>query len=202
MGLRFVVFEGVDGAGKTTQANLLVRALRRRGRRVLHVREPGATGIGENVRRLLLRRSGRMSVECELYLFMAARAQLVAEKIRPALREGRVVVCDRFLYSSAAYQGAAGGLGIANVLRTGRLAVDGVRPDRVIVLDLDPSEALVRLRGRRGDRISARGLRYQEAVRRGFREVARRLGRRAIVVDASRDARTVHRDILVRLGIR
>lgn len=193
---RFIVLEGIDGAGKTTQAKLLVRALRRRGRAVVYVREPGGTDLGEQVRRLLLDRRSRMTVECELYLYMAARAQLVAERIRPALRRGRTVVCDRFLYSSAAYQGEAGGVGVGDVLALGRWAVDGVAPDRVVILDLDPREGLRRKRGGRADRIERRGLAYQRSVRRGFLRVAKLLGRRALVLDAAAPPDELHRRIL------
>jgi len=193
---RFIVLEGIDGAGKTTQARLLVRALRRRRRAVIYVREPGGTDLGEKIRRLLLDHRSRMTVGTELYLYMAARAQLVAERIRPALRRGRTVVCDRFLYSSAAYQGEAGGVGVGDVLELGRWAVDGVAPDRVIILDLDPLEGRRRKRGRRADRIESRGLAYQRAVRRGFLRVAKRLGRRALVLDAAAPPDELHRRIL------
>jgi dTMP kinase len=194
---RFIVLEGIDGSGKTTQAKRLVRALRKG---VLSVREPGATAVGERIRRLLLDRRSRMSVECELYLYMAARAQLVSEKIRPALKAGRTVVCDRFIYSSAAYQGAAGGLGIRPVLELGRLAVEGATPDKVVIIDLDPAEALKRQRGK-ADRIERRGLAYQRKVRRGFLKVARILGRRALVIDGARDPDTIHEEIRRRLRI-
>lgn len=200
---RFIVLEGIDGAGKTTQARLLVAALRRRGTPVLYLREPGGTVIGEKVRRLLLNRANRMEIACELYLYMAARAQLVAERIRPALKAGQAVVCDRFLYSSAAYQGEAGGIGVRAVLELGRLAVDGVVPDRVLILDLDPRHARRRKRGSGAatDRIEDRGLAYQTAVRRGFRRIARLLGRRASIIDASGDPAVVHRHILRALGM-
>jgi dTMP kinase len=199
---RFIVLEGIDGAGKTTQAKLLSGALRRRGARVVYVREPGGTAAGEKIRRLLLDRRSRMEVACELYLYMAARAQLVAERIRPALRAGRTVVCDRFLYSSAAYQGEAGGVGVRAVLDLGRLAVDGVEPDRVLILDLDPRLAWRRKLGAgSADRIERRGLAYQRAVRRGFRRVARLLGRRAALIEAAADPADVHRRILRELGV-
>lgn len=200
---RFIVLEGIDGAGKTTQARLLAAELRRRGARVLCVREPGGTSIGEKVRRLLLDRANHMETACELYLYMAARAQLVAERIRPALRAGRAVVCDRFLYSSAAYQGEAGGLGVRAVLELGRLAVHGVVPDCVLILDLDPRLARRRKCGdgrAAVDRIEKRGLAYQTAVRRGFRRVAKLLGRRATLIDASGDPAAVHRRILRAIG--
>ena len=114
---------------------------------------------------------------------MASRAQLVAEKILPALRRGTWVVCDRFLYSSVAYQGAAAGVGTRAVWEMGRVAVDGARPDLVFLLDIDPTAAF-RRGSRSRDRIERRSIAYHRSVRRGFRQAARRLGRRAVIVNA------------------
>ena len=179
---KFIVFEGPDRAGKTTQARRLARALRRR-RKVVTVREPGATPVGERIRAVLLDRRRTMAPETELLLYMACRAQLVRERILPALRRGRWVICDRFLYSSVAYQGAAG-IATSPIHEIGSLAVDGARPDLVFFLDLDPTEAF-RRGPRRRDRIERRSLPYHRKVRAGFRRAARRLGRRAVLLDAT-----------------
>lgn len=194
MHARFIVFEGPDRAGKSTQARLLAARLRRAGRSVLLVREPGSTPLGERIRHLLLRRRSDLDARAELFLYMASRAQLVAQRIQPALRHGRIVVCDRYVYSSIAYQGAGGGLGMNRVEAIGALATQGLVPDRVVFLDLDPRTAFAR-GPRRRDRIEARSSRYHRRVRRAFRSIARALGRRALVVDARAPAREIHERI-------
>ena len=158
------------------------------------VREPGGTAVGERVRSVLLDRRGRMCAETELFLYMASRAQLVREKIAPALRRGRWVVCDRFLYSSVAYQGAAG-LDTRGIWEMGRLAVDGATPDLVLFLDLDPRAAF-RRGARSRDRIERRSIAYHQRVRAGFRRAARRLGRRAVLVDAAAPEDDVAKQII------
>lgn len=187
---KFIVLEGPDRAGKSSQAQRLARALRRR--RPLVVREPGGTNVGERIRSILLRRE--MCIESEVLLYMASRAQLVRERIVPALTEGRWVVCDRFLYSSVAYQGAAG-VPRRAIWDVGRFAVGGARPDLVIFLDLDPEAAFKRGPKRR-DRIERRPLAYHRRVRAGFLTAAHRLGRRAVVIDASRPRGAVAADVL------
>ena len=134
----FVTFEGIDRSGKTTQAWLLVEAL---GDEALGVREPGGTPAGERVRELLKDPSVELSPEAEALLFAAARSELVAEVILPALSEGKVVVSDRFLDSSLAYQGGARGLGIEDVERVNHFATRGLKPDLTFLLDLSPDEA-------------------------------------------------------------
>jgi dTMP kinase len=180
---KLIVFEGPDRAGKTTQARRLASALRRRSRPVLLVREPGGTDVGERIRDVLLDARRRVCPEAELFLYMASRAQLVRERILPALRRGRWVVCDRYLYSSVAYQGDGGGLGPAAVWSVGRLAVGPAEPDLALFLDIDPADAF-RRGPRARDRIERRPLSYHRRVRRGFRAAARRLGPRAVVLNA------------------
>ena len=186
---RFIVLEGPDRAGKSSQARRLARALR--PRRPLLVREPGGTDLGERIRAILLHRD--MCVESEVLLYMASRAQLVREKIVPALSDGRWVVCDRFLYSSVAYQGAAG-VPARAIWDVGRLAVDGAQPDLVIFLDVDPAVAFKRGSKKR-DRIERRAMAYHRRVRAGFLTAAHRLGRRAVVLDASRSPSAVAADV-------
>ena len=186
---RFIVLEGPDRAGKSSQARRLARALR--PRRPLLVREPGGTDLGERIRAILLHRD--MCVESEVLLYMASRAQLVREKIVPALSDGRWVVCDRFLYSSVAYQGAAG-VPARAIWDVGRLAVDGAQPDLVIFLDVDPAVAFKRGSKKR-DRIERRAMAYHRRVSAGFLTAAHRLGRRAVVLDASRSPSAVAADV-------
>src|SRR3954467_232629 len=155
----FVTFEGIDRSGKTTQAGLLVDAL---GAEALGVREPGGTPAGEKVRELLKDPSVSLSPEAETLLFAAARSALVAEVILPALAEGKVVVSDRFLDSSLAYQGGARGLGIEDVERVNHFATRGLKPDLTFLLDLSPEEAASRTG--ESDRFEEEGAALQEAV--------------------------------------
>lgn len=189
----FVTLEGVDGAGKTTQCALLCAALEACGREAVRLREPGGTRVGEGVRALLLDPClAPMDPVCELLLFEAARAQLVAQVVRPALARGAVVVSDRFFDSTLAYQGFARGLGADAVRTANRLSCGGLVPDRTVVLDLDPALACERARGRGGaDRIEQEGLAFQEHVRAGFLDAAREEPDRVRVVDASGDASQV-----------
>ena len=184
---RFIVVEGVDGSGKSTMAGRLVVHLSR-DRKVLSFREPGGTALGGKIRELLLdAKNSEMVPMTELFLFMASRAQLVEENIRPALRRGEVVVCDRYYYSTAAYQGAAGKIGIQTVIDVAEKVAKFERPDLVLLFDVDP--AIARLRdGNRTDRVESKGLDYQRKVRAGFLKLARKDPRRIKVIDASRPA--------------
>ena len=192
---RFIVVEGVDGSGKSTMAARLAADLARRGRKVLRTREPGGTPLGEKIRALLLdAKNSEMVPFTELFLYMASRAQLVDEVIRPALRRGSDVVCDRYYYSTAAYQGAAGRVGIGTVIDVAEKIAKFERPDLVALLDLDPSVAR-RREGNRSDRVESKGLAYQKRVRAGFLQLARRNPRRIRVIDASRPAEEVFEDL-------
>jgi dTMP kinase len=193
---RFIVVEGVDGSGKSTMALRLADHLTRRGRKVLHFREPGSTRLGEKIRALLLdAKNSEMVPFTELFLYMASRAQLVDENIRPALRKGMDVVCDRYYYSTAAYQGAAGKIGIGTVIEVAEKIAKFERPDLVALLDLDPAVARKR-EGNRRDRVESKGLEYQRKVRAGFLQLARNNPRRVKVIDASRPADEVFQDLL------
>ena len=192
---RFIVVEGIDGSGKSTMAARLAADLARRGRKVLRTREPGGTPLGEKIRALLLdAKYSEMVPFTELFLYMASRAQLVDEIIRPALRRGSDVVCDRYYYSPAAYQGAAGRVGIGTVIDVAEKIAKFERPDLVALLDLDPSVAR-RREGNRSDRVESKGLAYQKRVRAGFLQLARRNPRRVRVIDASRPAEEVFEDL-------
>ena len=166
-----MTFEGIDGSGKSTQADLLAEALRTEGRNVVATREPGGTELGERIRDLLLGHGANISPWAETALFAAARAQLVEEVIYPALRDGADVVCDRYLDSSLAYQGLARGLGVERVLELNLHATRGLLPDRTFLLVLDPEEALRRAPDDR-DRIEREGVELQAAVERAYEELA------------------------------
>src|SRR5215211_359057 len=155
----FVTFEGIDRSGKTTQARLLVEAL---GQDALGVREPGGTEVGERVRDVLKDPAVAVGPEGEALLFAAARAELVAQVIRPALEQGRVVVSDRFLDSSLAYQGAARGLGVEEIERVNAFATGGLQPDLTFLLSLEPAAA--EARAGETDRFEGEGRALQERV--------------------------------------
>lgn len=195
---RFVVIDGPDGAGKSTQAKLLAERLRADGLEVTLVRDPGGTAIGDRIRQILLDRThGEMAVECELMLYMASRAQLAAEVIRPALEAGQCVLSDRYISSTIAYQGA-GGADADAIRQAGRIAVGQTWPDLTVILDL-PSDAGLTRAGRADehDRMEAKGLEFHRRVREVFLQQARQEPERFRVVDASGSIDEVH----ARLGL-
>ncbi len=198
-GGKFIVLEGPDGAGKTTQARRLVVELAARGLDPLLAREPGGTSIGERVRAILLDPASEpMDARTELFLYMACRAQLCREVLRPALAAGRIVVADRFLASSAVYQGVAGGIGIERVLDLGLLATDGLRPDLTIVLDLDADRAADRVaRGRVRDRVERKDTAFHRQVCEGYRWYARLANEPIKAIDATRAEDIVFADVLL-----
>ena len=190
-----IALEGVEGAGKSTQLDLLRCELERRGHEVVVTREPGGTPVGERVRAVLLDPAVELDPRAEALLFAAARAQLVAQVIRPALERGAVVLCDRYLDSSLAYQGTARGLGRAPVEEVNRFATGGLLPDLVVLLDLDPEAGFDR-RAERRDRIEVEDLGFHRRVRDAFRELATADPDRFAVVDAAAPADQVAAAVL------
>lgn len=165
---RFVVFEGPDGSGKTTQFRRFVRACGDAGLTVCEVREPGGTGVGEKIRDILLDHAHKdMSLACEMLLYMASRAQLIEQRIRPALAAGELVVADRFVASTLAYQGAAGGMPVRDIQDVARVALQGCSPDLVVVFDVDEATALKRMNPLL-DRMEAKGSEFHRRVRQGY----------------------------------
>jgi dTMP kinase len=187
----FVTFEGIDRSGKTTQARLLCEAL---GDEALGVREPGGTPAGERVRELLKDAAVPLGAEAEALLFAATRAEIVAKVIRPALEEGRVVVSDRFLDSSLAYQGGARGLGVEEVERVNRFATGGLVPDLTFLLEIDPAAAAERAGER--DRFEDEGAALQRAVLETYEQLVAAEPERWRRIDATRTPDQVHAEVL------
>jgi dTMP kinase len=192
----FFSFDGIDGAGKSTQVRLFVDALRERGYDVVVCRDPGSTALGERVREVLLNSGTETTIgtRSEMLLYMAARAQLVDEVIRPALSDGKVVVSDRYLLANVVYQGHAGGLEPDTIWELGRFATSGLEPDLVFVLDIDPVAADKRF-NRPLDRMESQGADYRNRLRKGFLQEAKRFAGRIYVIDADRDVGVIHADI-------
>jgi dTMP kinase len=193
----FVTFEGLDGSGKSTQADLLRRRLEAEGREVVATREPGGTPLGEHVRELLLR-GDAMTPWSEAALFTAARAQLVEDVIRPALDRGADVICDRYLDSSLAYQGLARGLGIERVLQLNLEATGGLLPDVTFLLLVDPEDSHARL-GEERDRIEREDDDFRARVDAAYRQLAELFPRRVVALDASRTPDEIAEEIDGRL---
>ena len=177
----FVSFEGLDGCGKTTQARLLAEALSAEGVDVVLTREPGGTPLGEQVRELVLH-GDHVAPWAEVALYAASRAQHVVQVIRPALERGATVVCDRYLDTSVAYQGAGRGLGVDFVLDLNLRVVEGLLPDATVLVEIDPETALARV-GEKRDRIERADAAFWPLVVEAYRDLAARFPERYVVVD-------------------
>ena len=194
--MMFFSFDGVDGTGKSTQIRLLAEALRQRGLDVVTCRDPGSTALGERLREILLHHHGTpIHRRSEMLLYMASRAQLVEEVIRPALAAGKIVISDRYLLANVVYQAHGGGLSPDDVWKVGDVAVAGVLPRLVLLLDMPAERAAARIQ-RQHDRMEAQGLEYLERVRQGFLTEAKRLGPQVVVIDADRPIEAIHADAL------
>ncbi|MBO8127828.1 MAG: dTMP kinase [Peptococcaceae bacterium] len=182
-----IVFEGIDGVGKSTQLELLYYKLKTRGLEVCRTREPGGTPLGEAVRRILLDPAYKgMAPQSEVFLYVSARAQCVAEVIRPALQQGAVVLCDRFTDSTLAYQGYGRGLELQALRKVNELATGGIIPDLTVLLDMPVEEALARVRrGGTLDRLEQETCDFYRAVRNGYLALAGQQPERYLVLPAS-----------------
>ena len=180
----FITFEGGEGCGKSTQSRLLLEKLHQQNIPVVLTREPGGTALGNEIRRVLKREQGiPISPQAELFLFAASRAQLVAELIRPALREGKVVICDRFAHSTLVYQGYGRGLDLTTVEMVNNMATENLKPDLAILLNISPEQGLTRKRSLR-DRFELEDLSFHRRVREGYLKMAAAEPDRWLVIDA------------------
>lgn len=199
----FIAFEGIDGSGKSTQLERFVAWARDHDADVLQVREPGGTQIGERVRALLLDpATGNISGSAEALLYAAARAELVERVIAPALAAGRIVVADRYVDSSLAYQGAGRGLGVDRVLAANTLATGELMPDAAVLVRVDASTAARRVAASADgppDRIEQAGKDFFERVVGAYDELAERYGDRFVVVDGTRDQQEIHLEVVAAL---
>jgi len=181
----FITFEGPEGSGKTTHSKLLCEFLLKNGCKVLHTREPGGTSISEKIRKILLDPKNKgMDIGCEMLLYMAARAQIVRERILPALTQGKIVVCDRFTDATLAYQGYAGGLDLKVIDNITKIVTKGLKPDVTFLLDIDAKDGLLRA-GRSKDRMERKSILYHNRVRYGYLSIARKEPKRVRVVSAT-----------------
>ena len=196
----FVTFEGLDGSGKSTQAELLRTRLEADGVEVMSTREPGGTELGEGIRDLVLH-GGHVGPWAEALLYVAARAQLVDDVIRPALERGVSVICDRYIDSSVAYQGVGRELGLDRVLELNIAAVGGLLPDRTFLLELDPAQVSSRIQ-RHFDRLEREGDDFRARTAAGYRKLAARFPERIVVLDAMRAAEELAEEVYGALRVR
>ena len=198
----FISLEGIDGVGKSTQSDLLEEFLRNAGREVVRTLEPGGTELGQEIRHLLLHRKGDVAPRAEALLYAADRAHHVATKIRPALEHGQVVITDRYLDSSVAYQGAGRALKAEDVRAISMFAVEGLLPDLTILLDLEASAAAERRNktGEAPDRLEREKIEFFEAVRQAFLDMAAAEPNRWLVIDARQSVEAMQEQIRARVS--
>lgn len=179
----FITFEGADGCGKTTQRGLLADYLTQKGFDVLITREPGAKGLGEKLREILLNYDGEVSSNCEAFLFLADRAQHIDTIVKPALESGKIVLCDRHTDSTLAYQGYGRGVNLEQIKMLNNLATSGLKPDLTFVFDVDVETSMARV-GKNKDRMESAGREFHEKVRMGYLEIAKQEPERIKVISS------------------
>lgn len=191
----FITFEGADGCGKTTQQKLIAKYLEEKGYEVVLTREPGAKGLGEKVREILLNYDGEVSDRCESFLFLADRAQHIDMIVNPAVEAGKIVLCDRHTDSSVAYQGYGRGLSVERIKMLNDLAVNGRKPDMTLVFDIDVETSMIRV-GDEKDRMESAGMDFFNRVRSGYLEIAKQEPQRVKVLDAKKTIDEIHSDVV------
>ncbi len=183
---KFITFEGSEGCGKSTQSKLLYKYLKHKGYNVVYLREPGGTRISEKIRKILLDARNHITPECEMLLYMAARAQAVNDIIKPLLAKGKIIICDRFLDSTIAYQGYGLGIGAGFIKNVGNFVSRGIKPDLTILMDLAVKKGLKKC-GAIKDRIEKRPLAYHLRVRKGYLKLAESEPKRIRIVTVYKD---------------
>jgi dTMP kinase len=191
---KFITFEGSEGCGKSTQSEMLYHYLKSKGLKVVYLREPGGVKLSEKIREILLNPESKISPEAETLLYMAARAQVVRDIIKPALEAGKIVICDRFLDSTIAYQGFGLGIDIGMIKAIGKFATLGIKPDLTLFLDLPVKNGL-KHRDNYKDRIEQRSFKYHEKVRKGYLKLARLEPKRIKIVKVQPDKLTTQNNI-------
>lgn len=190
----FITFEGVDGCGKTTQMRLLSEYLESKGYEVVLTREPGAKGLGEKIREILLHYNGEVSSKAESFLFLADRAQNIEKIVNPSVTAGKMVLCDRHTDSTVAYQGYGRGVDIDELKMLNNLAVGNRKPDITFVFDIDVETSMTRV-GKEKDRMESAGIEFFNNVRNGYLEIAKREPDRVVVVDSTRQIEAIQTDV-------
>ena len=196
----FITLEGPEGSGKTTAVEAAVKELEARGYQIVRTREPGGTPIAEQIRNVILdKENTKMDPRTEALLYAASRRQHLVEKVWPALKEGKIVICDRYLDSSLAYQGGARGLGVDNILNVNMFATENTFPDLTLLFDITPEEGLKRIAAnasREVNRLDLEKLEFHHQVRNTFLELAKRYPERYVIIDASKSREEVAKDTL------
>ena len=191
----FITFEGADGCGKTTQMKLLAEYLKQQGKDVILTREPGGKGLGEKVREILLNYDGPVSDRCESFLFLADRAQNIDIIVNPAVEDGKIVLCDRHIDSTVAYQGYGRGLDIERINKLNDIATNGKKPDLTFVFDIDVETSMKRV-GKEKDRMESAGIDFHNRVRKGYLELAKQEPQRIKVLDATKSIEEIHKNVV------
>lgn len=190
----FITFEGADGCGKTTQQMLAADYLESKGYEVLITREPGAKGLGEDIRKILLDYKGPVSERCESLLFLADRAQHVDNMILPAIEKGQIVLCDRYTDSTVAYQGYGRQQNLVRINKLNDFATNFLKPDLTFVFDIDVETSMQRV-GKEKDRLESEGKEFHNRVRNGYLEIAKQEPERIKVIDASMSIEEIHEEV-------
>ncbi len=191
----FITFEGADGCGKTTQLMLLAKYLKSKGLEVVVTREPGARGLGEKIREILLNYDGEVSSQAEAFLFLADRAQHIDVIVKPAVESGKIVLCDRHTDSTVAYQGYGRGLDIDRIKMLNNLATGDRRPDLTIVFDIDVETSMARV-GAEKDRMESAGTEFFNRVRNGYLKIAELEPERVKVLNATKSVEDIHKEVV------
>jgi len=191
----FITFEGVDGCGKTTQMSLLAEFLSAKGYSIVITREPGAKGLGEQLRKILLNYDGVVSDRCESFLFLADRAQNIDTIVKPAIEAGKIVLCDRHTDSTVAYQGYGRELDLTEIKNLNKIATNGIKPDLTFVFDIDIETSMKRV-GKDKDRMESAGIDFHNRVRKGYLKIAQQEPERVKIIDSSKSIQDINKKVI------